>query len=90
MEVRRLRHVKGIRIGRETLTHLLFVDDVYYYLSRIGREGARFQEILHLFKLATRMEISETKSALLTYGMEEDLGKEFSRYFPFQHYDLKE
>jgi hypothetical protein len=58
--------IQGIRIGRETLTHLLFMDDVLMFTFGSYREGSQLQEILLLYNKATGMEVNCVKSALFT------------------------
>jgi hypothetical protein len=59
-------------VGRsESLTHLLFVDDVLLLCFGNDGEGQVFKDILQLYCVATGMEINENKSALFTSSLDD-------------------
>ena len=71
MEARRLRIVQGVKVGkRESLSHLLFIDDVLFLCFGFDKEGDAIHVILKLYGRAVGMEVNDTKSTLYTskYG----------------------
>ena len=68
MEARRLRIVQGVKVGkRESLSHLLFIDDVLFLCFGSDKEGDALHEILKLYGRAVGMEVNDTKSTLYTF-----------------------
>eukprot|EP01018_Ginkgo_biloba_P018081 Gb_04379 [translate_table: standard] len=56
-EAKSQRILQGIKVGRgESITHLLFVDDVLLFCSSSVHKGQSMKDILQLFNAATRME----------------------------------
>ena len=71
MEARRLRIVQGVKVGkRESLSHLLFIDDVLLLCFGSNKEGDSLNEMLTLYGRVVGMEVNDTKSTLYTskYG----------------------
>lgn len=85
-----MRHVQGIQIEREDLSHLVFMKFVLRFLFCSIREGSHIKYILHLKNMAIGMDFNEKESTLLTLGLVEDQGIDFCKIFPFQHKDLNE
>jgi hypothetical protein len=90
-EAKRQRQLLDIKVGRsESLTHLLFVDDVL--LLCFGNDGELhiFKDILQLYFSTIGMDINENKSALFTFGLDDTHNTRMERFFPFQHLDVNE
>ena len=64
-------NIQGINIEKILrITHLLFVDDVVIFGKGVVEEWVVYKELLELFCNASRMEVSESKSVFLEYGMD--------------------
>ena len=71
MEARILRIVQGVKVGKqESLSHLLFIDDVLLLCFGSDKEGDSLHEILKLYGRVVGIEVNDTKSTLYTskYG----------------------
>ena len=83
MEARRLRIVQGVKVGkRESLSHLLFIDDVLLLCFGSDKEGDSLHEILKLYGKDAGMKVNDTKSTLYTskygWGIISNIRKIFS------------
>jgi hypothetical protein len=90
-EAERQRKLSSIKVGRsESLTCLIFVDDVLIFYFDNDGEGQVFKDILQLYFVATCMDIIENNYALFTFCLDDTQNTRMEIIFPFQHLDINE
>lgn len=88
-EANRVTNIQGVNVGRiESLTHLLFVNDVLLFCYGYDREGERYKQILEIYNDVTIMEANVGKSTLFTLNLDDLMIRRWERRFPFQHLDV--
>jgi hypothetical protein len=81
--------LKGIAVFEsESVTHLLFVDDIFCNLFSSQRNLNSFKNILNLYCSATRMKVNMEKSCLILNHCAEAEESSFANIFPSQRKPL--
>lgn len=74
LEAKRLRQLRGFRIGEEVyMTHLLFFDNVLLFTNGSIEEGRNLKENLQLYSKTSNMDIKEHKSTISYFGINLDI-----------------
>jgi len=72
-EARSKGHVKGIAVSKsESITHLLFLDDIFYCLHGSKRNLSALKDPLNLFYNTMGMKVNMEKSCLLLHHCENE------------------
>jgi hypothetical protein len=77
--------LRGIAVSKsESITHLLFVDDIFHCFYGSQRNLSTLKDLLNLFCSATGMKINMEKSCLLLHHCENEEESSISNTFPAQ------
>ena len=72
------------------MTHLLFIDDVFFFGRCSLLEIQVLSRSMGLFTIVTGMQINDMISCILFHKVEEDIIGNSLTFFPFPHKDFKE
>ena len=84
LDAKRRGQFEGIKIDTHlNITHLVFVDDILLFCSGSIQEAENISAILQIFCKATGMMLSEHKSTITTFNIEEGTIRRHMELFPF-------
>jgi hypothetical protein len=91
MDAKSRRVLRGIQIGRRiSLTHLLFVDDIFLFCYGSDWEIRKMLDILTLYCLGTGMEINKMKSMAYSNALKAHVMRGLRDLIPYQWGKLEE
>ena len=84
MDAKRRGQLEGINLATNlNIIQLMFVDDILLFCNGTIREAVKLSAILLTFCKATGMILSEQKSTLTTFNLDEDIVRRLLTLFPF-------
>ena len=73
---RQHKQIKGIQIGNEEVKHLLFTDDMIFYVENPKDSTKKLLELIHEFSKVAGYKINVQKSVAFLYMNNETTGRE--------------
>jgi hypothetical protein len=73
-EAKTTKVISRVKVGRDlSLTHLLFVDDVFLFLKGVVSEARKLNEIMDLYSNVASMDVNIMKSAIYFSSLTEEI-----------------
>ena len=83
MNTKRIGVLKGIKIGSNNLSHLLFVDNILLFCDDSKQDVFKLKEVLDLYCFATGILVIIRKSYISLVGMEKEKDIYFTKLLGF-------
>ena len=89
VNTKRIGVLKGIKIGSNNLSHLLFVDNILLFCDDSKQDVFKLKEVLDLYFFATGILVIIRKSYISLVGMEKEKDIYFTKLFMYQQLNWK-